>query len=151
MSIFTTAGSILLIFYDQNPFLIVLAWNFLGFCSTMFIVNSIKEQCAVFINRKPLIVSLVNGIFDASAGVFLIFKQSSQTLKNFRKYQKILGNSRKSYKILEFSIVIFSLATLFSSFCTMVLAYHYVQCYACMRHLSALSGSKPCFCLEQPS
>lgn len=50
------------------------AWNLLGFSSTMFIIMNISEQCPVYEKRKATIVSIINGIFDASAGVFLIFK-----------------------------------------------------------------------------
>jgi len=40
----------------------------------MFIIMNISEQCPVYEKRKATIVSIINGIFDASAGVFLVFK-----------------------------------------------------------------------------
>jgi len=40
----------------------------------MYIVQNIKDLCKVFPQFSGLIIGLINGIFDAGAGIFLLFK-----------------------------------------------------------------------------
>lgn len=70
----TTSGIIFVIFYEENPYLIWVAWQLMGLSSIMYIIVNIKELCAIFPKIEPLCIGLVNGLFDASAGLFLIFK-----------------------------------------------------------------------------
>ena len=46
----------------------------MGFSSIMYIVININEQCARFPHMSGLTIGLVNGFYDVSAGIFLIFK-----------------------------------------------------------------------------
>ncbi|CAG5097662.1 Oidioi.mRNA.OKI2018_I69.XSR.g15174.t1.cds [Oikopleura dioica] len=40
----------------------------------MYIIMNIREQCALYPNSSGITLGLINGFFDASAGVFLAFK-----------------------------------------------------------------------------
>ena len=40
----------------------------------MYIIVNINEQCARFPDKTGLTIGLINGLYDASAGIFLTFK-----------------------------------------------------------------------------
>ena len=46
----------------------------MGSSSIMYIVININEQCARFPHMSGLTIGLINGFYDVSAGIFLIFK-----------------------------------------------------------------------------
>ena len=46
----------------------------MGFSSIMYIIVNINEQCARFPSITGLTIGLINGLYDASAGIFLTFK-----------------------------------------------------------------------------
>ena len=46
----------------------------MGFSSVMYIIVNINEQCARFPGKTGLTIGLINGLYDASAGIFLTFK-----------------------------------------------------------------------------
>ena len=73
-SLATTSGIVFAIFYQTNPYLIWASWQLTGLSSIMYIIVNIKELCAVFPHLAPLCIGLVNGLFDASGGLFLMFK-----------------------------------------------------------------------------
>ena len=64
----------MLVFYEDNPYFIYGTWQLVGFASTMYIIVNIKELCATFPSAQNFTIGMVNGTFDASAGIFLIFK-----------------------------------------------------------------------------
>lgn len=74
MSVMTTGGAILLAFYNDNNDLIIWAWNLMGFPSVMYIILNINEQAPRFPSISGLTIGLINGLYDASAGIFLTFK-----------------------------------------------------------------------------
>jgi len=73
-ALFTTAGLVCLCLYETNPYLLWGAWQLMGVSATMYIIMNIKEQCALFPKLTGITLGLINGFFDASAGVFLAFK-----------------------------------------------------------------------------
>ena len=74
MSICTTLGAIMLTFYDQNPYSIMWAWQLMGYSSNMYIIININEQCDRFPSNSGMTIGLINGLYDASAGMFLFYK-----------------------------------------------------------------------------
>ena len=40
----------------------------------MYVILNIKEICAIFPAKRSMMISLINGIFGASAGIFILFK-----------------------------------------------------------------------------
>lgn len=74
MGLLTTGGAVLLAMYDTNDDLIIWAWQLMGFSSIMYIIVNINEQCPRFPSINGLTIGLINGLYDASAGIFLTFK-----------------------------------------------------------------------------
>lgn len=70
----TTLGLVLFIFYQDNSNIIYGVWQLIGLPSSFYIVTNTKELCPIFPKLQGLIIGLINGIFDASGGFFLIFK-----------------------------------------------------------------------------
>ena len=40
----------------------------------MYVILNIKEICAIFPAKRSMMISLINGVFGASAGIFILFK-----------------------------------------------------------------------------
>lgn len=71
---FTSAGLMLLCFYESSPYFIWASWQLLGVACVTPIMTSIRELCPLFPNKATLTIGLVNGFLDASGGIFLLFK-----------------------------------------------------------------------------
>ena len=61
MSLLTSAGLICLFFYEYDPVMLAIAWNCLGFPSTMYIITNINQLCSISPKNKALLVSILNG------------------------------------------------------------------------------------------
>jgi hypothetical protein len=70
----TSAGLVVLCFYESSPYLIWVSWQLLGLACVTPIMTSIRELCPLFPNMANLTIGLVNGFLDASGGIFLLFK-----------------------------------------------------------------------------
>ena len=75
MTVMTTGGLSMLIFYESNAYLIMAGWLTMAVPSTMYIVVNTNEQCKRFPKKTGLTLGLINGLFDAGAGMFLTFKE----------------------------------------------------------------------------
>ena len=66
----------MLIYYKSNAYFIMASWQVLGVSTTMYIIVNTKEQCARYPKKTAMTIGLINGLFDASAGIFLLFKET---------------------------------------------------------------------------
>ena len=71
----TTSGLVLFIFYAQSAYYLYPAMILIGFPSLVYLVVNISIA-PIFPSISTVFLVLVSGTFDASSGVFLIFKKS---------------------------------------------------------------------------
>ena len=64
MNIFFTTGSIMLIFYENGQEIIMMAWNFMGFASIIFLTLNIDEQCTQYPERNTVLIVLITVLID---------------------------------------------------------------------------------------
>ena len=70
MCLLSTVGAVMLIFFDDNPDLIMISWNLMGFPTFIYLTANIDEQCARFPVRfrdmNFVLVSVIVILFEFS-------------------------------------------------------------------------------------
>jgi len=70
----SSGGILCLMLYPTNHMLIWPGWQLIGLPALMYVILNIKEICAIFPAKRSMMISLINGVFGASAGIFILFK-----------------------------------------------------------------------------